>query len=155
MVSGSVLIRDAHELDAVQILPMMERYWQEMPEHLRGEFRLDCAAEGFIHLFNLPGRVGLVAVQDGKLIGLFVGVVAPVHWWNQEKHGIDLILYVLPEHRGSTAAVKLLKAWEDCAKASGAKSVRISVASGFSTERTGRLYERLGYTQLGSLYSKE
>ena len=65
------------------------------------------------------------------------------------------ILYVRPDRRGSSAAVRLIRGFEDWARAIGATHATLSVHSGISPRRTGRLYEKLGYSYQGGHYCSE
>lgn len=65
------------------------------------------------------------------------------------------IFYVRPEKRGSDAALKLVRAFEDWAETIGAREVRLAVHTGLFPDRTGRFYEKLGYRHMGGNFMKE
>lgn len=63
------------------------------------------------------------------------------------------LFYVEPEHRGSRAALLLVRAFQIWARKTGARKAIIDASCGISEERTGRFYERMGFTYMGRLYS--
>jgi GNAT superfamily N-acetyltransferase len=91
---------------------------------------------------------GLVAETDDEIIGLFVGGVSP-HWFSDELFASDMALYVTPSHRGSSAGVRLLKAYDKWATESGAKVINLGISTNVNQDRTQKLYHKLGYKDTG------
>jgi len=98
--------------------------------------------------------VVFVAERGGNIIGGFAGAVAEF-WFNTAIHAFDFGLFILPEHRGGSAAIRLLAAFEHWAKEMGAMWCDIGITTGVHTEQTSRLYTKLGYNQSGVLFRKE
>jgi len=97
---------------------------------------------------------GFVAVdKNGDIAGLFVGLVCE-HWFGKDLLASDLTLYVTPFYRGTSAAMRLLKAYEKWAKAKGAKVISLGVSTGITAERTGKFYERMGFNDVGKFYRR-
>lgn len=86
-----------------------------------------------------------VAVAGRQIVGMFVGVVAD-SWFGHERKASDLTVYVKPEHRGGTAFVRLLHAFEAWADERGAVECDIGVSTGIHVDRTVHAYQRSGYT---------
>ena len=63
--------------------------------------------------------------------------------------------YVVPKKRGSKAAFLLVRAYEKWALSNNARYTEISVDTGLFPERTGRFYQKMGYTFMGGKYIKE
>ncbi len=61
--------------------------------------------------------------------------------------------FVLPEHRGGTAALRLIRAFQNWAKACGCKRCQMVHLTGLQPERLKHIYESLGYTLVESCYS--
>ena len=96
-----------------------------------------------INLF--PNRMcGFVAEKDNKIIGIFVGAINE-HWFGHDKVSCDLALYVTPEERGGSAAMRLVKAYERWAKEQGAREIHIGTATNVNPDRIRKLFSRLGY----------
>jgi len=95
-----------------------------------------------------------VAEDDNKIIGVFAGV-AHEHFFGNHLVSSDLILYVDPEHRGGSAAPRLIKAYEEWAKKIGAKDITIGVSTGVQEERTAKLFEKLGFGHRAYVFRKK
>lgn len=92
-----------------------------------------------------PNRWCLFVAEDqDKLVGVFAGC-AFEHFFGTDLVASDLILYVDPEHRGSSAAPRLIKAYEQWARGVGVKEIQLGVSTGVQPERTLRLFEKLGF----------
>ena len=97
--------------------------------------------------------VVFVAEKAGAIIGGFAGGVAEF-WFCDSLHAFDYGLFILPEHRGGSAAIRLLSAFEHWAKSMGAVWCDVGITTGVHTEKTARMYEKLGYNQSGILFRK-
>lgn len=85
-----------------------------------------------------------MAEHDGEMIGIFVGVLFP-HFFGNDIVCQDLILFVKEEHRGGTAALRLIKAYEQWGRENGVKEIQIGVSTGVHPERTAKLFEKMGF----------
>lgn len=95
----------------------------------------------------------LVAENEGEIIGAFVGFKFP-HFFGNDICSSDLILFVKEEHRGGTAAPRLIKAYEKWARENGVKEIQIGVSTGVHPERTAKLFEKLGFGDRAIYYRK-
>lgn len=95
-----------------------------------------------------------VAEDDNKIIGVFAGA-AHEHFFGTDLVSTDLILYVDPAHRGGSAAPRLIKAYEEWATKIGCKDITIGVSTGVNTERTARLFEKLGFGHRAIIFRKK
>jgi len=101
-----------------------------------------------------PDRWCLFVAEDNdKVIGVFAGFAAE-HFFGNDLVSSDLILYVDPEHRGGTAAPRLIKAYQEWAKKIGAKEITIGVSTGVNSERTARLFENMGFGHRAYIFRK-
>jgi GNAT superfamily N-acetyltransferase len=101
---------------------------------------------------NVPGSqlIGAVAVDDTDgVIGYIFGKIEP-YYFSDELAVYDLGLFIRKHKRGTYAAVRLVKEFERLAKQRGCKRVYLGIATGINPERTGELYERLGYATVGT-----
>lgn len=87
---------------------------------------------------------GWVAERDNALIGMIGGVIVE-HFFSSYTFSTDFVLFVLPHYRGGSAAVRLIKTYEEWAFAQGAEEVGLGISTGVDQERTVCIYERLGY----------
>jgi|TARA_R100000479_G_C6303986_1_gene171394 GNAT superfamily N-acetyltransferase len=102
----------------------------------------------------MGGDYACFVAEDIQVVGMIVGFVAP-HYFTQATIAADLLCYVTPEKRGGTYGFRLIKAFEQWAYEQGASMVTLGITTGINTERTARLYEKLGYKQSGLILRKE
>ena len=95
----------------------------------------------------------LVAEKEGAVVGMMWGYVDEF-FFSEEKYATDILLYVLPEQRGTRAAWRLVKAFEDWAENVGALFIQPGVSTGIDNEGYARFYERMGYSVTGLNLSK-
>jgi GNAT superfamily N-acetyltransferase len=94
------------------------------------------------HLFERGG--GFVADLDGTIVGM-IGALRCEHWFSEAAFTVDVALYVLPEHRGSLIAVRLVRVYEAWAATQNVVEVILGVSTGVMPLETVNLYERMGY----------
>ena len=90
----------------------------------------------------------------GETVGVLYGV-ANEHYFSPALAATILSFYVVPEHRGSTAAVKLLHGFRRWAHRRRVARLYINVTSGISIARTDRFLRRLGFRPVGGNYMLE
>jgi GNAT superfamily N-acetyltransferase len=115
------------------------------PEKLRGL--------GETILGDPDSWLALVAERDSEIIGFCIGYVAP-HFFGNDLTSGDLAIYVVPEHRGGMIGAMLVKLYTGWCEARGVKEPLLGISAGITPERTGQLYERLGYTERYIIYKK-
>lgn len=94
-----------------------------------------------------------VAISEGQIIGLFVGFISKT-FFGHDTISEDVLVYVLPEHRRTSAAIQLVKSYEQWAKSNGVKKIRAGTTAGINTEKVVAFYERLGYSGIGKVLEK-
>lgn len=103
------------------------------------------------HLVELAAI--FVADNGSEIEGMFVAVVAE-RWFCDERFLTDLAVYVKPEHRGSSAFSRLVRAFEEWARAQHVWELAIGVSTEVHPEETVHAYQRLGYTLTGYTVTK-
>lgn len=91
---------------------------------------------------------------DDQYRGL-IAMIRTENYWSGETLAQDLAFYVEPESRGSTLAVRLEKAAREWASQIGATEMVIYHNTGIKTNKAPALFEKLGYTQRGFIFSRE
>ncbi len=76
-------------------------------------------------------------------------------WYSPEIQAIEMLVYVLPDKRNTTAAIKMLKMWEQTAKQRGAVLACVGTTTGYRTDAVTKLYTRMGYKSTGASFRKE
>ncbi len=97
--------------------------------------------------------VVFVAEKAGSVVGAIAGGVDDF-WFADASHAYELGLFVLPDHRGGSAAIRLLAAFEHWAKGRGATWIDLGITTGVHAEKTAGLYKKLGYAESGKLFRK-
>jgi GNAT superfamily N-acetyltransferase len=102
-------------------------------------------------VINNPNGFGVLAYKDGKPVGMICGGLAP-YVFSRGWLASDYAWYVLPEHRGSSTAVRLLKMFRQWAVEKGATELYMGVTTNVDADRTGQLLQRLGFYHVGGNY---
>ncbi|MDO9100504.1 MAG: GNAT family N-acetyltransferase [Caldisericota bacterium] len=108
--------------------------------------------EYFRNLIESDWGIVHTLVKDGEVIGGFAGLIWP-HFFGNDKQSADIALFITEQHRGSRAAVSLLKAYVEDAKAKGASQILIANSTGFEQERVVQLFESVGFQKVGAVLS--
>lgn len=80
----------------------------------------------------------------GTLIAFMCGTLSET-FLNDEVNAYEKGLFVAPEHRGGSLAVRLVRNFEAWAKKAGASNVWMGQSVGQNRESTLKFFERLGY----------
>lgn len=137
--------------DIAARLRVSRRAWEET-DRTGLAFDESIVRQGIERKIDRRGKYCLLQAEAGdEVVGMLMGVAAP-HFHAPELGASLLSWYVLPEHRGSLAAVKLLHGFRRWAQNLGAVRLYIGVTSGIDIARTDRLLRRLGFRQTGGNY---
>lgn len=145
-------IRDYVMTDFARLLELGHAMWKASPEFSRFSFdpeRLVPISEAC--LFNDDMHC-FVAEADGQVVGFFVGGVTEF-FFSQDRYAFDLALFVSPDRRGTTAAIRLVAAATEWARARGAKQLRFGAATGINPAAAERFFLGLGFKPTGALYT--
>ena len=111
--------------------------------------------EGLKRLVEAPTTLTVVVYDGVKPVAIFMGYTYN-HPMFYAKFSADLILYVVPEHRGTPIAVRLLKMYESWARQQKVDYMNIGQSTGIGDmDRVRKFYEKLGFKTTGFNCSKE
>jgi len=103
-------------------------------------------------VINNPRGFGVVAYTDDDIpVGILCGGISN-YVFSKGSVANDYAWYVLPEYRGSRAAIKMLKMFRSWAKDNGATELYMGITTNVSKDRTGQLLERVGFDHVGGNY---
>ena len=137
--------------DIAERVMLARRAWEEMDESDLS-FDAEMVRRAIERKLERPEMNCLLqAEMNGRVVGALMGVAAP-HYHSAALGASILSYFVLPEHRGSTAAIKLLHGFRRWARNRGAVRMYVGVTSGVDVARTDRLLKRLGFTFRGGNY---
>lgn len=94
-----------------------------------------------------------VHVKDGEIDGGMVGYMGNP-WFSGERVASELALFVVPGKRGGMAAWYLLSEFVAWAEQQGAREITLAITTGVKVEETGRMYQRLGFEQVGGVFKR-
>jgi len=150
-----MIIREAITTDFDQIVAMARTMRMESPRFSRVAFAPEKVYELAAGLTTSEDGVVFIAEDDeGVLLGLYAGLLVP-YFFSHEYYASDLALYVKPEYRGSTLAVKLVQAFVVWATKKGVREIAPGVSTEVGTETVKMLYEALGFRVGGHLFLKD
>lgn len=147
------MIRHATAGDIPALIELGTRMYLES-RYASGAFDADKCAALAKQLIDVDAGIVLVAEQGGQLIGWLGGGIGE-QWFSHSLMAFEYGLFIAPEHRGGSAGPRMVKAFLAWAKDNGAALVNMGITTGVHEARTGEMYERLGLSRVGSLYSVE
>ena len=139
-------IRPATMDDLPRIIELGELLHHESPRWARLSFSRVRAADFISRLILNDWGCVFVAEKDGVIVGGIAGTALP-HWSSDDILGQEASFFMLPEARGSMAAVRLISALVAWGEMRGAKWMHAGSSTGLDPERTAGLYERLGFSR--------
>lgn len=101
-----------------------------------------------------PEYVGLVAEHNGQIVGFMSGIVGE-NFFSNTRYANDIALYVHPESRGSTAAVRLITQFLVWCDSMGCDEVRCGITTQINDPVAIKLYSRFGFDEGGTLMVKQ
>lgn len=92
--------------------------------------------------------------EDREPIGMVTGVAGDWAFSSRRRALCDM-LYVMPGRRGLVAASMLVAHLKSWAGDIGARDVFMGTSTGIDPVRTGRFFERMGFSLFGTMYRME
>lgn len=137
-----------HDID--DVCRLLERFIAE-GIHTTRQVRVENVAKVLAN----PKVLTVVAYRNGDAVGILMAV----EWEHPLFTGrpvSDMLVYVLPEHRGSTLAVRMIKMMERWAEELGAEGIMLGQSTRVGDmRRVMKFYEKLGYEPTGFNCFKE
>jgi len=143
-------VRDATTADILAIIRVLRSMHAEA--HVRVfDFSAAKLASFLQWLLEAPGGIALVA--GDPIHGVCLGMVQEM-WFGADKEAFNLPLYVLPEHRGGSSAVRLIEGYKKRASELGAHPDAINWVnnSGIAIDKTNRFIGKMGFIPLGGYF---
>ncbi len=147
------MIRPAEQADIVDLLALCYKMHKES-SYSNMDYNMEQMGSVLSQLISSRQCV-IVSESEGKITGMFVGYKSQ-SFFGKDWVANDLLLYVLPEHRGGITAARLIKAFTEWAERQPeVKQIRPGISTGEVGEKAIGLYERLGYRRAGVSFWKE
>lgn len=101
-------------------------------------------------LIPVTAQGGVLVSLDGDVVTGMLGFAVSEQFFSPDKVSMDVGIYVKPEHRGTPAFMRLVRAYEAEAHARGVSDITLGVSTGVHAERTVDALHRLGYETYGT-----
>lgn len=124
--------------------PMFPAHWEELALN-KDKVPLDPQYDEYDRRDAVDGVMVVTVREDGKLVGYFIGFVAPGLHYKTCLTLTEDIFWVHPDHRGAGAGVLMFKTVEQEAKRRGVQ--RMFVGSKLHKDASW-LFQRLGYEEV-------
>ncbi len=150
--AGAVTIRFSETgADIAARVALARRAWEEMDDR-ELTFDGELVRQTIERKMAQPEKHCLLQADcGGRVVGALMGVVER-HYHSPAVGASIFSWYVLPEYRGSLAAIRLLHGFRRWAKRRGAVRLYVGVTSGIGIARTDRFLKRLGFRVRGGNY---
>lgn len=93
--------------------------------------------------------------EDNDLAVGFITGMAGDHAFSSARRSASDLLYVTPTRRGAVAAKQLIKLFLEWSDDQGCGYNTMGTTTGVQPERTGLLFERMGFNPVGAVYRRD
>jgi len=143
-------IRKAVEEDVLDCLILFKQFHKESKVPYSWDAKK--TQEAIINSFSTDNYEVFVAEKDEEIIGLLAAMYGqPL--FSSETLATEIAWYVSKDYRKSTAAFRLMKAYEEWALSMGVNYVGMTYLEGITD--LSKIYEKKGYTISETHYLKE
>jgi predicted N-acetyltransferase YhbS len=146
-----VVVRDAVEYD----LPALVRFGKHFAKAAPYGGAADETAVVTQLRRCLADRLAFIAEVGGQVVGGIVGISTALWYAPQVRLASELAWWVEPQHRGGSAALRLLRAFEDRARSTGHQRCAMMMIVALGGDTLDKLYKRLGYNLVEQSYLKD
>lgn len=146
MIKTKVTLEDAQKIVEMGKVFMEEGRFKDHEYNPDGVMNLLAATVKFPHKY--------FCAFDEDYHGLILMGISQ-HYFSTYKWATDFAYFVVPEYRGGTLAVRLLKEAEKWAKENGASELTILHNTGINTDTASRFFNGCGYDTKGHIFTKD
>lgn len=139
-------IREADKFDLPKVLELIDNFYNGVELDLKDYGQLDLEyVNKLYHHIILGGGVAIVAEKDEKLVGIILAIKNPNIFYPDKTVLNELLIYVEPEHRKSSACYKMLVKFNEIAEQM-IKDEQITTYTVTKTEHLDEIkFERFGF----------
>jgi len=148
-----MLVRPVEPADIETCVELGRLLHSESPHYCHLEYSEAKVSSLVEACITQPNFCGFVAEHDGEIVGMMAGVISQ-HFFSSFSFATDLTVFVKPESRGSTAAIRLITAFCIWAEAMKCNEIRCGVSTGIREEASDRMYKKFGFVERGTMYVK-
>lgn len=144
------MIRRATLSDMPALLQLGERMHAESA-FARHAFDTETATDTITSYISLPHRALWVALRGDVVVGGLLAFIAPFYF-SRALYAGELALYVGAEHRGGSAAFRLVRELLAWAREKAVAEVRVGVTAGINNPVGVKLYTGMGFRPSGDIF---
>lgn len=93
--------------------------------------------------------------STGNIVGYLVGFKIPYDFNENYYFSSDIFMYVHPKYRGKFLAKRMAKEFEKWSRDQGCLETTLGTITEIATERTKKLYNKLGFKTVGYFFRKK
>lgn len=148
------MIREAEAKDIPRLTELCRMFFEESGLAATESFCPESMSAFHARLLSNPAAITAVAESDGEVQGLLCALMAPEFHNSAIFKGHEIYWYVVPEQRGTSMGVRLMRHVEQWMKEHGAKEFWVSHMAAFNADSASSLYRRMGFSPVNHVYSK-
>lgn len=139
-------IREANKFDLPKVIELVSDFYEGVELDLKNYGKLDLEyVNKLYHHIVLGGGVAVVAEHEDKLVGIILALKNPNIFYPDKTVLNELLIYVDPSHRKSSACYKMLLKYKEI----GEKLIKDEKITTYTVTKTEHLdqikFENLGY----------
>lgn len=144
-------LRDPKQADITRLMELAKQMHAESPRFSQLRFNEIKACQFILAMMHPEHFFFKVVERHGQIVGGMAAMLTP-QWFSDDLTASDIVLFIAPEHRGGMAAARLIKAYKEWAKQSGAVLISLGVSTGVMVEQTSQFMQAIGCKPYGYLF---
>ena len=146
-------VRSAKLPDVPALVALGQEFISEAPNYSSRKFDANALRQNLESVVNGQGAIFVVEAGT-EIVGGIVCLTAK-DWFNDDVIAFEQVFYISPTYRTTQASFLLIDAFIAWSKNMGASRIQCGTTTGIKTRGCMRLYERLGFTQYGTVLDME
>lgn len=128
-----------------------------MAMHAEGDYQtvpfdIEKTAHSIIEqVIKSPDGFGVLVYDGDNAVGMLAGGISQP-FFSYTTYAYDYVWYMLPKYRGARASIRMLNMFKEWALEKGCDHLWMGVSTNINVEKTGRLFEKLGFRHIGGNY---
>lgn len=146
-------VRKATEDDIFDIMPLIKMFYHE-GGYTDMKYDPKYVSEIFLNYLRTDNCETFLYESDGQVVAMLVASIVPQPF-NKSPAAYEIAWYVHPDSRGSSAAIRVYKAFEEWAKENNCSLLSMSRIEGLDDENLIKMYDKMDLKLREHIYMKE
>ena len=147
------MIRHATENDIENILKLGKELHNESPVFNVYKWNDEKAKRFVSDLVADEYQCGILAYDGDELVGMILGCIESFYFSNETSLD-EHFVYIKEHKRGTKLVFKLIKEWVNWGKQYNVSDIWLKSTTGINSDKTNKLFNRLGFTQIGTMFRR-